>query len=109
MKTFPILIGVIAGGAVLLSAYLTNVGQEMAVRVGGLSGEDLNRLPTSALLAEARAATPTTDPKAVMSAVHTILNAQLLLFTLTALSSAAVLLAVWNKARNAGSRPPSRD
>jgi hypothetical protein len=100
----------------IVGVYLTNIGQEMAVRVGGLSGEDLHRMPSSAVLAEARKATASTDQKKAMSAFHMILNAQLMLLLLVSFATAAPLLASWKKSsnhqpvrHNAGSRPPSSD
>ncbi len=49
----------------------------MAVRVGGLSAEDLHRIPSSTMLGEAREASSSSDMKKVMSAFHMILNMQL--------------------------------
>ncbi|MBI5381398.1 MAG: hypothetical protein HZA31_05820 [Opitutae bacterium] len=89
----PHLIGVLlVSAAVIAGAYLTNIGQEMAVRVGNLSGDDLHRFPSPALLAEARAATSATETKKVMSAFHMIMNAQLLLIGATGGVGAAFLI-----------------
>jgi hypothetical protein len=98
--------------SMIVGAHLTNIGQEMAVRVGGLSGEDLHRIPSSSVLAEARKATASTDQKKAMGAFHMILNAQLMLLLLVSFATAAPLVTSWRKSsnhqsvqHNAGSRP----
>lgn len=77
---------------VVVAAYLTNMGQEMAVRIGNLSSEDLHRIPSLAVLDDARRATATTDVKETMSAVHMLLNAQLGLIAITGLGCGVLMI-----------------
>jgi hypothetical protein len=92
MKTSGFVGTLIACAVVVAGVYLTNIGQEMAVRAGQLSTADLQRLPSPSILAQARAATSATDVKVVMRAFHTILNAQLILIVFAGLGGAALVI-----------------
>ena len=115
MKTASLIASWFAIVALVVGAYLTNIGQEMAVRIGGLSGDDLHRLPSSAMLAEARAATASTEERKTMSVFYMILNVQLMLLLLVTFATAAPLITSWKRSpnksaqHNAGSRPSSGD
>ena len=100
MKTASLIASWFAIVALVVGAYLTNIGQAMAVRIGGLPGDDLQRLPSSAMLAEARAATASTEERKTMSVFHMILNVQLMLLLLVTFATVAPLLTSWKRSPN---------
>lgn len=74
----------LASTLVFFAVIVTNAGQELAVRVGGLQGADLTRGPSLAVVQGASALSANSDAKAIMAANHG-LYAQLLLIILALL------------------------
>jgi hypothetical protein len=92
MKKRYLVGSLLASIVVVVAAYLNNIGQEMAVRIGNLSGDELHRLPSVAVLNQARQATATTDSKQIMIAFHMILNAQFALITIAGLGCGSLII-----------------
>ncbi len=74
----------LASTLVFFAVIVTNAGQELAVRVGGLQGADLTRRPSFAVVQGASALSANSDAKAIMAANHGLYT-QLLLIILALL------------------------
>lgn len=73
-----------ASTLVFLAVIVTNTGQELAVRAGGLKSLELTRGPSFAVVQSASALSATSDSQAIMTAYHGLF-AQLLLIILALL------------------------
>lgn len=74
----------LASVLVVLAVIITNAGQELAVRVGGLQGSDLIRSPSFAVVQSASALSAASDSQAIKTAYHGLYS-QLLLIILALL------------------------
>ena len=95
----------LASTLVFLAVIVANTGQELAVRVGGLKGQDLTRGPSIAVVQNASALSATSDSQAIMSANHGLYSQ--LLFIILALLILVVVATLRLPTRKSGMNEPN--